>query len=57
MIIVGDGASSITLTPWIGDAVIITASEQDSLIGVGIAGCWKSVKPGGASSRLICVRG
>jgi len=55
--ILGDGISTITLTPWIGDTVTITASEQDSLIGVGISGTWKSVISGGSGSKLLCIRG
>ena len=41
----------------IGDIVTITPTEQDSLIGVGILGTWKSVQAGGGGSKLLCIRG
>ena len=55
--IIGDGVSTITLTPHTGDEVTITATEQDSLIGVTIQGNWASVIAGGSGSNLLCVRG
>lgn len=57
VIIIGDGVSTVTLTPLIGDDITITSTEQDSLIGVGIPGPWQSVKPGGSGSKLLCIRG
>ena len=57
VVILGDGASSIVLTPVNGDVVTINSSEQDDLIGIAMPGPWKSIQGGGTGSNLMCNRG